>query len=436
MAAKIAGVEPDSIGEELGLKPGDRLIAMNGQEIRDVIDYMYYEASSDLSLLVEADGEEILFEIEKESEEPLGLDFEDYLIDGQRRCKNKCIFCFIDQLPKGLRETLYFKDDDARLSFLMGNYITLTNLSEEDLERIIKMRISPINISVHTTDPELRVRMMANPNAAKINEILKRFFDAGIEMNCQIVLCKGVNDGRHLKKTLEDLAELAPCVRSTSVVPVGISRHREGLYPLVPFEKQDAADVIDLIEEIGARQKRKNGLRGCYPSDEFYVMAGRPVPEEEFYDGYPQLENGVGLMRSLQQELEEALEETRGDDLPRRIGIITGVLASGYMQELMAKIRQKFTGLEAEVYPIVNHFFGERITVSGLVTGTDIVDQLTGRALPERLLIPSSMLRAEQDLFLDSMSLQQVSKALNRPISVSTNDGADLLNKVIGRCVS
>lgn len=436
MAAKIAGVEPDSIGEELGLKPGDRLIAMNGQEIRDVIDYMYYEASSDLSLLVEADGEEILFEIEKESEEPLGLDFEDYLIDGQRRCKNKCIFCFIDQLPKGLRETLYFKDDDARLSFLMGNYITLTNLSEEDLERIIKMRISPINISVHTTDPELRVRMMANPNAAKINEILKRFFDAGIEMNCQIVLCKGVNDGRHLKKTLEDLAELAPCVRSTSVVPVGISRHREGLYPLVPFEKQDAADVIDLIEEIGARQKRKNGLRGCYPSDEFYVMAGRPVPEEEFYDGYPQLENGVGLMRSLQQELEEALEETRGDDLPRRIGIITGVLASGYMQELMAKIRQKFTGLEVEVYPIVNHFFGERITVSGLVTGTDIVDQLTGRTLPERLLIPSSMLRAEQDLFLDSMSLQQVSKALNRPISVSTNDGADLLNKVIGRCVS
>ena len=433
MAAEITCVSPDSLGEELGLKPGDRLISMNGHPIRDVIDYMYYEAAEDLSLLMEIDGEEVLFEIEKESEEPLGLDFEDYLMDRQRSCKNKCIFCFIDQLPKGLRETLYFKDDDARLSFLMGNYITLTNLSEEDLARIIEMRISPINISVHTTDPELRVRMMANPNAAKINEILKRFYEAGIEMNCQIVLCKGVNDGIHLEKSLRDLAALFPMVRSTSVVPVGISDHREGLYPLVPFEKEDALAVVDLIEGIGKEQRAKNGVSGCYASDEFYVLADLPVPSEEDYDGYPQIENGVGLMRSLQVELEEALACEEGDDHPYEVGIVTGVLAADYMRTLLERIKGKFSGLRFEIYPIVNHFFGEKITVSGLVTGTDIVDQLKSRELPARLLIPSSMLRAEQDLFLDSMSMEEVSAMLNRPIEISMNDGQNLLDRILGR---
>lgn len=433
MATEITKVLPDSLGEELGLKPGDKLISMNGNPIRDVIDYLYYEAAEDLSLLVEIDGEEVLFEIEKDSEEPLGLDFEDYLMDRQRSCKNKCIFCFIDQLPKGLRKTLYFKDDDARLSFLMGNYITLTNLSDEDLDRIIKMRISPINISVHSTEPDLRVKMMANPNAAKINEILKRFYDAGIEMNCQIVLCKGVNDGAHLEKSLRDLAALAPMVRSTSVVPVGISDHREGLYPLIPFEKEDAIAVIDLIERIGSEQRVKNGVAGCYASDEFYVLAEREVPAEESYDGYPQIENGVGLMRSLLVEMEDALAYEKGDDTLREIGIVTGVLAADYMRGLMKMIQKKFSGLRFEIYPIVNHFFGEKITVSGLVTGTDIVDQLKGRDLPARLLIPSSMLRAEQDLFLDSMSLEQVSATLERSIAISMNDGTDLLNKVLGR---
>ena len=424
---------PDSLGEELGLKPGDKLISMNGNPIQDVIDYMYYEAAEDLSLLVEIDGEDVLFEIEKDSEEPLGLDFEDYLMDRQRSCKNKCIFCFIDQLPKGLRETLYFKDDDARLSFLMGNYITLTNLSDKDLERIIKMRISPINVSVHSTDPELRVRMMANPKAARINEILNRFYDAGIEMNCQIVLCKGVNDGAHLEKSLRDLAALSPMVRSTSVVPVGISNHREGLYPLVPFEKEDALEVIELIEGIGREQRNKNGVAGCYASDEFYVLAEKEVPTEADYDGYPQIENGVGLMRSLQVEMEEALACEKGNDTPCEVGIVTGVLAADYMKMLMEMIQTRFSGLRFEIYPIVNHFFGEKITVSGLVTGTDIVNQLKGKALPSRLLIPSSMLRAEQDLFLDSMSLEEVSVALERPIAISMNDGSDLLNKVLGR---
>ncbi len=433
MSAKIVRVAPGSIGEELELKAGDLLISMNDHPIRDVIDYMYYEASTELCLLMEIDGEEVLFEIEKESEEPLGLDFEDFLMDRQRSCKNKCIFCFIDQLPKGLRETLYFKDDDARLSFLMGNYITLTNLSEEDVERIIAMRISPINISVHSTDPELRVRMMANPNAAKINEILHRFYNAGIEMNCQIVLCKGVNDKDHLKKSLEDLAALAPYVRSTSVVPVGISRHREGLYPLVPFEKEDAAEVIDIIEGIGNRQRLKNGVAGCYASDEFYVLAERELPEEELYDGYPQIENGVGLMRSLQEELETALEAEQGDDVFRSVGIITGVLPAKYMRDLLERVQKKFKGLEFEIFPIVNDFFGRMITVSGLVTGTDILNQLKEQKLPQRLLIPSSMLRAEQDLFLDSISIEEVRARLGRRIDVSLNDGADLLDKILGR---
>lgn len=433
MSAEIVCVQPDSLGEELGLKPGDVLLAMNGHEVHDVIDYMYYEASTELSLLMQIDGEEVLFEIEKDSEEPIGIDFKDYLMDRQRSCKNKCIFCFIDQLPKGLRETLYFKDDDARLSFLMGNYITLTNLSESDIQRIIDMRISPINISVHTTDPELRVKMMANPNAAKINDILHRFVDAGIEMNCQIVLCKGINDGAHLEKSLIDLAALAPNVRSTSVVPVGISRHREGLYPLQPFEKADAEQVIDLIEQIGSEQRMKNGVRGCYASDEFYVLAERELPAEAEYDGYPQIENGVGLMRSLRRELEDVLAEEQGDAEEREVGIVTGVLAADYMNDLMELISTKFTGLRWRIFPIVNRFFGEMITVSGLVTGTDILDQLKEEVLPSRLLIPSSMLRAEQDMFLDSILLSEVSEKLNRPIGVTMNDGMDLLNQILGR---
>lgn len=433
MAAKIVAVEADSLGEELGLKPGDQLISINDHPIRDVIDYMYYEAATELDLLFEIDGEQVLFEVEKDSEEPLGLDFETYLMDHQRSCKNKCIFCFIDQLPKGLRETLYFKDDDSRLSFLMGNYITLTNLSEEDIQRIIEMRISPINISVHTTDPALRVKMMANPNAAKINEILRRFCDAGIEMNCQIVLCKGINDGEQLEKSLWDLAALAPMVRSTSVVPVGLSDHRDGLYPLVPFEKEDALDVVTRIDKVGQEQRKKLGLRGCYASDEFFILADLPIPDADYYDGYPQIENGVGLMRSLEDEMEECLSWEEGDALPREIGIVTGVLAADFMERLLQKVKEKFSGLHYEIYPIINHFFGEKITVSGLVTGTDILDQLKEKALPKVLCIPSSMLRAEQDLFLDSISLEEVSSKLDREIRISMNDGADLLDKILGR---
>lgn len=433
MAAKISNVSADSIAEELGLKAGDLLIAINDHKIADIIDYMYYEAATELELLMEIDGERVLIDIEKECEEPLGLDFENFLLDQQRSCKNKCIFCFIDQLPKGLRETLYFKDDDARLSFLMGNYITLTNLSEEDIERIISMRISPINISVHTTDPKLRVAMMANPKAARINEILKRFYDAGIEMNCQIVLCKGVNDGKHLEKSLRDLAALAPFVKSTSVVPVGITCHREGLYPLKSFEKEDAAEVIDIIEGIGAEQRKINGIAGCYASDEFYILAERPIPLEECYDGYPQIENGVGLMRSLQTEVETALLQEEGDELNRSVGIVTGVLAADFMDSLLKMVQNKFPRLNYKIYPIVNRFFGEKITVSGLVTGGDILTQLEDENLPERFILPSVMLRAEQDLFLDNVSIDDVREKLDRTIDISTNDGFDLLDKILGR---
>ena len=433
MAAKISNVSFGSIAEELGLKAGDSLLAINDHKINDIIDFMYYEAASQLELLMEIDGEQVIIEIEKECEEPLGLDFENFLLDQQRCCKNKCIFCFIDQLPKGLRETLYFKDDDARLSFLMGNYITLTNLSEEDIERIIAMRISPINISVHSTEPDLRVAMMANPNAAKINDILKRFYDAEIEMNCQIVLCKGVNDGEHLEKSLRDLAKLAPWVKSTSVVPVGITCHREGLYPLVPFEKEDALKVIKTIKSVGDEQRKIYGAAGCYASDEFYILAEEPIPSEECYDGYPQIENGVGLMRSLEEELEAALKVEDGDNIERSVGIVTGVLAAEYMDSLLQKIKKKFSGLNYTVYPIINRFFGERITVSGLVTGGDILAQLGEKDLPKRLILPSVMLRAEQDLFLDSVSIDEVCEKLDRKIEVSTNDGFDLLDKRLGR---
>ena len=433
MRATISKILPGSIAEELGLQCGDVLLEMNGLPVRDVVDFMFHEASEELTLLVESNGEEILFEIEKDAEESLGVTFDDFLMDHQKCCKNKCIFCFIDQLPPGLRETLYFKDDDARLSFLMGNYITLTNLSKEDVDRIVEMHISPINISVHTTNPELRVKMMRNPHACKINDIMKRFCDAGIMMNCQIVLCKGVNDGAELEKSLRDLTSMYPYVQSVSVVPVGLTRYRDGLYPLESFDKEDALEVLSLVEGIARECRKKCGVGGCYASDEFYILAEKSMPDEELYDGYPQIENGVGLMRSLENELDEILASETDDGKERSVGVVTGILASEYMMNLLKKIQKKFLGVKFKVFTVKNNFFGEKITVSGLIVGRDIVDQLSGEELPERLLIPASMLRAEKDLFLDSMSLDQVSGLLNRPIDYVFNDGADLIDKVLGR---
>ncbi len=432
MSATVKDCDVDSIAYELGISAGDTLVSINGNEINDVIDYMFYSQNEELSVCVICDGEAVEFEIEKDIDEPLGINFETYLIDKQRSCKNKCMFCFIDQLPKGLRPSLYFKDDDARLSFLMGNYITLTNLSESDVERICKMRISPINISVHTTDPELRVKMMRNPNAANINKIMRRFADAGITMNCQIVLCKGVNDGNALSSSLSDLEKLYPAVNSVSVVPVGLTKHRTGLYPLEPFTAEDCREVICRINTVGDKCVQKYGVRLFYPSDEFFINGGIPLPDEDWYDGYPQIENGVGITTSLLTEVNEAVKDIDFTDKKRTVSIITGKLAAQTMRDIADIAMQKCPSLDCRVYPITNDFFGERITVSGLVTGTDIINQLKGNYLGDVALIPCSMLRSEQDMFLDSVTVEKVQNELGVPLVTVCNDGYDLINKIVG----
>ncbi len=432
MSAKILCCDEDSIADELGLCEGDTLISINGNEINDVIDYMFYSQNEQIVLRAECDGELVEFDIEKDVEEPLGINFETYLIDKQRSCKNKCIFCFIDQLPKGLRETLYFKDDDARLSFLMGNYITLTNLTDADVERICRMRISPINISVHTTNPELRVKMMSNPNAAKINDILNKFADAGITMNCQIVLCRGVNDGDELKKSLADLKALYPSVASVSIVPVGLTRFRDGLFPLEPFTPEECREVIECINSVGNVCKKEYGVRLFYPSDEFFIKGGLDLPDEDWYDGYPQIENGVGLSTSLLTEVENAVKDLTFTPKKRDIAIVTGVLSQKIIKQAVAMIKVKYPNLNCTVHPIINHFFGEKITVSGLVTATDIIEQLKDEKLPKEVLIPSSMLRSEQDMFLDSITVEEVEKALDVKISITYNDGYDFVQNIIG----
>ncbi len=431
MPAVIKSTDDMSIASELGFKDGDILESINGNEINDVIDYMFYSENERLTLRAVMDGEAVEIDIEKDMYEPLGINFDTYLIDKQRACKNKCMFCFIDQLPKGLRDTLYFKDDDARLSFLMGNYITLTNLSESDIERICKMRISPINISVHTTDPDLRVKMMSNPNARHINKLLMRFKNAGIIMNCQIVLCKDVNDGKNLKKSLNDLEKFYPAVNSVSIVPVGLTKFRDGLYPLKPFEKEDCVKTIDIIHSVAKRCKEKYGVRLFYPSDEFFIKGGVPLPDEEYYDGYPQIENGVGISTSLITEVDLAVNDLEVSDKVLSVGIITGVLAQPLMEKVSSKIAEKRPNLCCKIYPVTNNFFGNHITVSGLVTATDIIDQLKNKDLPERLFIPSSMLRSQGDMFLDSITLCELEKELSRPITVTYNDGYDLVSKII-----
>ena len=431
MSAKIAGCDSGSIAEQLGFKSGDILVSINGGEINDVIDYMYYSESENLAIEAICDGEGVEFDIEKDIDEPLGISFESYLIDQQRSCKNKCIFCFIDQLPKGLRPTLYFKDDDSRLSFLMGNYITLTNLSEHDIERICRMRISPINVSVHTTDPQLRVKMMKNPHAAEINKIMRRFADAGITMNCQIVLCKGVNDGENLTRTLSDLKTLYPAVNSVSIVPVGLSKHRQGLYPLEPFTAEDCKDVINRIENMSQKCRSEYGVGLFYPSDEFFINAGIKLPNEEYYDGYPQIENGVGMSTSLIAEVKSTVEQLKYSEKPYECSLITGVLFSGILSDIVEIIRTKRPGLHCRIHPIINNFFGVNITVAGLVTATDIIDQLKDKPLSQRVLIPSNMLRSEQDMFLDSITVCDVERALNRKLIITHSDGADLVGKIL-----
>jgi len=414
------------------------LISLNDHEIIDVLDYRFYETNAQLQIkLADSKGQTRVISMSKRQYQAIGLQFNTYLMDKQRSCCCKCIFCFIDQMPKGMRESLYFKDDDSRLSFLFGNYVTLTNLKENDIQRIIDMKISPINISVHTTNPELRVKMMGNRFAGKTLEILPRFAEAGIQMNTQLVLCPGINDGAELERSLTDLGKLAPAMQSISLVPVGITKFRQKLFELRPYTKEEAADTIDLIDSFGDRFERKLGNRMAYAADEFYIKAERPIPPPEFYGDFSQLESGVGSIACLKEEFLFALKKRlHGNDtvqIPKRnITIATGVAAQPFIDGLLDEVRIKCNNLTCRVIPIVNHFFGENITVAGLITGKDMISQLKGKQLGDVLLIPAVMLRHNTNILLDDITLDDISRELQITIKTVMNDGEQLLNAVLG----
>ena len=425
MSVVIASVEPGSVAAKSGISAGDLLISLNGHEIVDVLDYRFFQQDAKIAVCyLRADGKKCIKTLHKAEDEELGFLFETYLMDKQRACKNRCIFCFIDQLPRGMRKSLYFKDDDSRLSFLFGNYITLTNITEHEIERIIAMHISPVNISVHTTNPELRVRMMRNPDAGRVLEIMKRFDEAGIAMNCQLVLCPGYNDGEELYRSLRDLTALSH-VENIAAVPVGLTDHREGLEPLHCFTRETAAAVIDIIDEFSPRG------RVC-AADEFFLLAGRPIPEADYYGDFCQLENGVGLWRLMHDESCEALENTKPPQNATKISIATGVAAYPLISNIVDTAAETWHNLNCKVYAIKNDFFGNNITVTGLVTGTDIIKQLSGKELGDCLLIPDVMLRHEKDCFLDDVTVEQVSEALGVRVKVIQSDGGSFIAALKG----
>lgn len=432
MSVIISDVEKGSVAYKKGIKPKDTLLKLNGEEIVDVLDYRFHQNNSKIVVeILNSKGKLKRIKIKKPEDSELGLIFDTYLMDQKHFCKNKCIFCFIDQLPKGLRESLYFKDDDSRLSFLFGNYITLTNLTQHEIDRIIKMHISPINISVHTTNPELRVKMMKNPNAGKVLPLIKQFNDAGIKINCQLVLCPEYNDGEELKKTLEDLTKLEN-VECIAAVPVGLTDHRENLEELKSFNEETASNVLDIIDCYGDICAEKYGQRRIYGSDEFYLLSHREIPDAEYYGDFLQLENGVGLWALLKSETEDALSSITPYNKQRKISMVTGVAAYDLINSISNKCKEKNTVLDCTVYPIINDFFGHKITVSGLVTATDIIKQLKDKDLGEELLIPSSMLRAEKDMFLDSITIEELSEKLNVKITPVDNDGYLLVDSILG----
>ncbi len=429
---QIATVEEESIAQEMGIEPGDLLLEINGQEIVDFLDYHYLLDDSYVEVLIrKADGEEWLLEIDKEEEEDLGLGFSNSLMDTYRSCSNHCIFCFIDQMPPGMRDTLYFKDDDSRLSFLQGNYVTLTNLKESDFERILYYHLSPINVSVHTTSPNLRCRMLRNRFAGDIMGQLTRLRQAGIEMNGQIVLCKGINDGPELERTVVDLRTLSPQFHSLSVVPVGLTKYRDHLYDLKPYTADDARGVLARIHRLAKRIYQETGSHFVYASDEWYLLAGESIPEEDRYDGYPQLENGVGMLRLLMTEAASAIEQLEGDKRQIHCTVATGYLAAEAMRTCAGWIREKFPKAEIEVAAIRNDFFGPQITVAGLLTGRDLIKQLSGRFLGEKLLITCDMLRSGEQVFLDDVTVSELEKALQIPVVVVDRSGEDLVSSIL-----
>ena len=430
----IKTIESGSIAEELELEPGDVLVAVNGQPVKDVFDYHYLINEEYLEILVrKADGEEWELEIEKEYEDDLGIEFENGMMDDYRSCSNKCIFCFIDQLPKGMRDTLYFKDDDSRLSFLQGNYVTLTNMSDEDVQRIITYRMEPINISFQAMHPELRCQMLHNRFAGDALKKVDRFYEAGIVMNGQIVLCKGVNDGKELEYSIEQLVKYLPYLQSVSVVPVGLTRYRDGLYPLEPFTKEDACAVLALIHSWQDRLYKEYGSHFIHAGDEWYLLAEEEIPTEDSYDGYMQLENGVGMIRLLQEEVREELAALAGDDCERRVTIATGELAAPILEELGQEIKAKYPKLDLQVKAVKNEFFGGKITVAGLLTGQDLKKQLADLNLGEELLLTEHMMKSGEQVFLDDVTVEELSGALQVPISIVKSDGKSFLDAVLGR---
>lgn len=433
VSVKIVSVADGTYGERAGIVSGDELLSINGNEIYDVLDYRFYIQSKKLSLELLHNGEKYKTNIRKSDEyADIGLEFSTYLMDKQHSCKNKCVFCFVDQMPKGMRDTLYFKDDDSRMSFLFGNYITLTGLCEREVQRIIDMHISPVNISVHTMNPELRVKMMKNPHAGEVLHILDRFSENGIEMNTQLVLCPGLNDGDELRFSLEELSKLYPSVKSIAAVPVGLTKYRDGLYPLRPYTKEEAAKVIDIIDEFNAHFAYFNdGKTLAYASDEFYLIAQRPLPDVDYYGDFAQLDNGVGMCALLKSEFTDALEGETSRRIEKTVTIATGCAAYDLLCELGKKAEEKFPGLKVNVIKIINEFFGETVTVAGLITGKDFKNQLKGIPLGEKLLIPRVSLRNEGDKFLDDVTIEELSEFLEKEACAVENDGYKLLDALI-----
>ena len=431
MGIQVQSVEAGTPAAKLGIQPGDVLLTVGRNPLNDMLDYEFYTSSPRFEMTLCRDGQTRTLQVRKDQYEPFGCDFKTYLIDKQHSCANHCMFCFIDQLPQGMRPALYFKDDDERLSFLFGNYITLTNLSPHEVERIGHMHISPINISVHTTNPELRVRMMANKRAGETLAYLKQFAAAGIEMNCQLVLCRGINDGDELRRTLDDLCQLHESILSIAAVPSGVTRYRKGLYPLTPYDQETAAQTLDILEEYGRRCVKEYGTRLIYPGDEWYLAAGRPVPEGDFYEEYAQLENGVGMWRLYRDEFLGALAHSRTGRRSRRMDVVTGTLAAPLIQEMMEALHGRHPSVKVTVHPIQNNFFGGNISVAGLVTGTDIIDQCKGKLTSDVLGVPEVMLRDEQDRFLDDVTVEQLAEALGVRVKILPVAGADNLRAIL-----
>lgn len=428
----IKSVEEGSIAWEMGIEPGDVLLRINNNIIEDVFDYHYYVNDEELLVLIrKANGEEWELEIEKDYEDDLGIEFEQGLMDEYRSCRNKCMFCFIDQMPKGMRETLYFKDDDSRLSFLQGNYVTLTNMSDHDIERIINYHLEPINVSIHTTNPELRCKMLHNRFAGDALKKIDVLYEGGIMMNGQIVLCKGENDGEELEHSIRDMTKWLPNLQSVSVVPVGLTKYREGLYPLEPFHKEDARKVLDTIHKWQKKIYEKYGIHFIHASDEWYLLAEEELPEEERYDGYLQLENGVGMLRLLENEFSKAYDELEGDDRKRHVSLATGRLAAPTIAKLMERMKEKYPNLKVDIYPIRNDFFGELITVAGLITGQDLRNQLADKELGDVVLLPNNMLRSGEEVFLDDMTVTELAEALQIKVKIVGSSGQDLINAVL-----